>query len=66
MDKVERIDPSTCGGVTTSGGNQNGSGRNIGGGHLMVSGAAVDDGSSDDANTPLQSPQVAEHQPRRG
>ncbi|KAJ8933317.1 hypothetical protein NQ314_014089, partial [Rhamnusium bicolor] len=49
------IDPPSCAGVTTSG-NQNGSSSGPGGVHLMVSSVVADEGSSDDANTPLHSP----------
>lgn len=49
-----QIDPPSCGGVISKNGNHNGSG--VGGGQLMVSNAGGEDGSSDDANTPLQSP----------
>ncbi|CAH1184274.1 unnamed protein product [Phyllotreta striolata] len=58
-----KIDPpSGVGGATVGGGGgaaggQHGGGDGGGtGGHLMVAGVGVDEGSSDDANTPLQSP----------
>ncbi|XP_074040366.1 cyclic nucleotide-gated ion channel-like isoform X3 [Leptinotarsa decemlineata] len=55
-----QIDPPSSGGGVTAGrgGGQHGNNA-VGGGsgsHLMVTNTAADEGSSDDANTPLQSP----------
>ncbi|CAH1111552.1 unnamed protein product [Psylliodes chrysocephalus] len=58
FDYIFQIDPpsATAGSGGAGGHHGTSGGASAGGGHLMVTNTGADDGSSDDANTPLHSP----------